>query len=65
MLRYLDEAADPAVAHPRCADPLLTFVVQVNAPEFQEWRNGIRKQLAGLEEIMRASREVATTDNDD
>jgi hypothetical protein len=63
MLRYQNEAAGPAVAHSRAAGPFVTFVVQINAPEFQEWRNGIIKELERLENLMRASRELKITDN--
>jgi hypothetical protein len=64
MPSYQHEAG-PAVAHSQAADPLLTLVVQLNAVEFQEWRNGIIKELDELETLMRASRELKITGNGD
>lgn len=65
MPRYQHEADGLVAAHSQAADPLLTLVVQLNAAEFQEWRNGIIKELEKLENLMRASRELKITDNND
>jgi hypothetical protein len=65
MPRYQHEADGLAVAHSQATDPLLTLVVQLNAVEFQEWRNGIIKELDELEALMRASRELKITGNGD
>lgn len=65
MPRYQYEADGPVVAHSQAADPLLTLVVQLNAVEFQEWRNGIIKELDELETLMRASRDLKITGNGD
>ena len=65
MTRCQHEADGLVVAHSQAADPLLTLVVQFNAAELQEWRNGIIKELDELETLMRASRELKVTGNGD
>jgi hypothetical protein len=65
MLRYQYEAADPALIDSQAVDPLLRLVVYINAPEFEEWRDGMLKQLDEIEAIMRAGRELDAADNGD